>query len=174
MKRHSIFFSVFFALLALLWIVDRTAVAERIGVPYRGPNEELSAHGGGGEDEDEGGAEGAVGGEEGGGEGGGGGGEGGGGGGEGGGGAEGGGEGLGGGGGAVTGRGRAAAFDGKRLWNWWWEYTKDPYLARATVPDRVNFGSAYYWFGGGAKFPPRNIDPVSDALRDAKLFPALR
>ncbi|MFB3065549.1 MAG: HEAT repeat domain-containing protein, partial [Planctomycetota bacterium] len=103
-------------------------------------------------------------------EGGGGGGEGGGGGGSG----EGGGEGLSGGGGAGTGRGKAAAFDGKRLWNWWWEYNKDPYLARATVPDRVNFGSAYYWFGGGAKFPPRNIDPVSHALRDAELFPALR
>ncbi len=170
MKNRSIFFSVFFALLALLWIMNRTAVAERIGVPYRGPVEELVIRGGD-DDDDNSDPEGTVGGsEEGGGEGGGG---------EGGGGAGGGGEGgsgepLGGGAGVGgTGRGKRVVFDGKRLWNWWWEYNKDPYLARATVPGRVNFGSAYDWFGGGAKFPPRDIDPVSHSLRDTQIFPAL-
>jgi len=173
MKSHSIFFSVSFAFLALLWVLNRTAVADRIGVPYRGPTEELSAHSGGDEDEGGGGApeEGGGGGEGGGGEGGGG--EGGGGGGGEGGGGEGGGDG---GAGSVPGgggRGKVAAFDGRRLWNWWWENNKDPYLARATVPGRVKFGSSYYWFGGGAKFPPREIEVVSSSVRDSQIFPVL-
>ncbi|MHC4109196.1 MAG: HEAT repeat domain-containing protein, partial [Planctomycetota bacterium] len=193
MKTHCISFSVSFALLALLWLVSRTAVAERIGVPYRGPIEELHAHGGADDDDHDdegGGVEGTEGGGVGG-EGEGGGGEGGEGG-EGGGGEGGGGEGgegteseagavgggvpgaTGGTTGGATGRGKAAAFDGRRLWNWWWEHNKDPYLARATIPGRVNFGSSYYWFGGGAKYPPRDIVPVTHTLRDSQIFPALR
>ena len=173
-RSHPILF-LLTLVAALAWPLTRAAKADRIGRAYRGPIEELHAHGGDDDDADEGGP--AVPGGEGGGEGGGGEGGGGeGGGGEGGGGEGGGGEGGGtapapGGGG--TGRGKAAAFDGKRLWNWWWEHNKDRFLARATVPGRINAGSAYYWFGGGAKFPPRDIVPISDQSRSATIFPAL-
>ncbi|MHC4492053.1 MAG: HEAT repeat domain-containing protein [Planctomycetota bacterium] len=175
---------------ALLWTLHRTARAERVGIAYRGPIEELSAHGGGDDDEDEtdpGGATDPGGGDPGGGDPGGGdpgggdpgGGDPGGGdpgGGDPGGGDPGAGDPGGGGvtpGGGGTGRSRASAFDGRRLWNWWWEYNKDRFLARATVAGRVNFGSAHYWFGSGSKNPPRQIVPVSGESRNKEIFPAL-
>ncbi|MEM8885093.1 MAG: hypothetical protein AAGD14_13575 [Planctomycetota bacterium] len=62
-------------------------------------------------------------------------------------------------------RGKSASVDGQILWSWWWEHNKDRFLARATERGRVNAGSAQYWFGSGAKFPPRDITPVSEAQR---------
>ncbi|MHC4953561.1 MAG: HEAT repeat domain-containing protein [Planctomycetota bacterium] len=61
--------------------------------------------------------------------------------------------------------GKGSVIDGKILWSWWWEHNKDRYLARATERGRVNAGSIQYWFGSGAKYPPRDINPVSDAQR---------
>jgi HEAT repeat protein len=147
----------------VLWVLPERVLADRVGQAYRGPLEEIGGHGGGGDDDDDGGGE-EGGGEEGGGE------EGGGGGGE-----EGGG-GLGGGGdtGARGGGGKKAVHDGRRLWNWWWEYNKERFLARATEAGKIKSGSIGYWFGHGAKFPPREIDPVSPKLRDTKIFPALQ
>jgi HEAT repeat protein len=153
----------------IFWIVPPAAYADRIGRPYRGPFELLG--GGSGQQETEdgtglGGGSDGGGGEGGGGEGGGG--EGGGGGGEGGGGEGGGGggglEGGGGGGGAGPG-GASAKLDGTILWQWWWEHNKDRYLARSAERGSVNAGSIQYWFGHGAKYPPRNIVPVSEKLR---------
>ena len=54
---------------------------------------------------------------------------------------------------------------GDILWSWWWEYNKDRFLARATERGRVNAGSTLYWFGSGAKYPPRDITPVSDTQK---------
>jgi HEAT repeat protein len=166
MRRFTFLLLAVFA--ALLCTLHRTARAERVGIAYRGPIEELHAHGG--DDDDEGSDPGA--GDSGGG--------------DGGGGDSGGGDPAdpssdpGGGGpsgpapgGAGSGRGRAAAFDGRRLWNWWWEYNKDRFLARATVPGAVNFGSAHYWFGSGSKNPPRQIVPVSELSKSTEIFPAL-
>jgi HEAT repeat protein len=64
--------------------------------------------------------------------------------------------------------------DDKILWDWWWEHNKDRYIARATERGRVNAGSSYYWFGAGAKYPPREIVPVSEAQRSGAIFPALK
>jgi len=167
MRRFTFLFLAVFA--ALLCTLHRTARAERVGIAYRGPIEELQAHGG--DDDDDEGSDPGVG-------------EGGGG--EGGGGDPGGGDpgdpssdpGAGAptgvpSGGAGSGRGRVAAFDGRRLWNWWWEYNKDRFLARATVAGVVNYGSAQYWFGSGSKNPPRQIVPVSELSKNTEIFPAL-
>ena len=165
--RPSLVFLVFVA--AILWPLSNVLKAERVGKAYRGPTEELTAHSGGDDDDDDGSTPAVP--EGGGGEGGGG---------EGGGGEGGGGEGGGGEGsapptpGAGNTRGKAAAFDGKRLWNWWWEHNKDRFLARLTAPGRINAGSAYYWFGGGAKFPPRELVPVSQTFIQTQAFPALK
>jgi len=69
--------------------------------------------------------------------------------------------------------GKVAKLDGDILWAWWWEHNKDRYIARVTAPGRVQAGSAYYWFGAGAKFPPREIKPVSARLRATRVYPAL-
>ena len=61
--------------------------------------------------------------------------------------------------------GKAASVDGQILWSWWWEHNKDRFLARATERGRVNAGSISYWFGAGAKYPPRDINAVSEAQR---------
>jgi len=61
--------------------------------------------------------------------------------------------------------GKAASVDGTILWSWWWEHNKDRFIARATERGRVNAGSVSYWFGAGAKYPPRDINPVNDAQR---------
>ncbi|MCK6462195.1 MAG: HEAT repeat domain-containing protein, partial [Planctomycetes bacterium] len=37
----------------------------------------------------------------------------------------------------------------------------------------MNMGSSYYWFGGGAKFPPRDIVPPSDKQRASAAFTQL-
>ncbi|MGH7162757.1 MAG: HEAT repeat domain-containing protein, partial [Planctomycetota bacterium] len=66
------------------------------------------------------------------------------------------------------------AVDGSRLWQWWWEHNKDRYLARAAERGRINPGSAYYWFGAGAKYPPREIVPVSESQRDSTVLTTLR
>ncbi|MHC4847482.1 MAG: HEAT repeat domain-containing protein [Planctomycetota bacterium] len=63
------------------------------------------------------------------------------------------------------GAGKKAAIVGDILWSWWWEYNKDRFLARATERGRVNAGSTLYWFGAGAKYPPRDITPVSDSQK---------
>ena len=165
---------VFIALLAaLFWIVPPSAwAADQIGAPYRGPKEMVAAGSGGDTEVDTGlGGDGEGGGGEGGG------GEGGG---EGGGGEGGGGEG----GGepapgvnpdAGGGRGgKTAKLDGAILWQWWWEMNRDRFLARSTERGRVMAGSAYYWFGSGAKFPPREISPVSDTLRAGPIYKAIR
>jgi len=74
--------------------------------------------------------------------------------------------------------GKTAKLDGKVVWQWWWEYSKDVYLARASERGRVNMGSSYYWFGGGAKFPPRDIVAPSEKQKAnasfAQLSKALR
>jgi len=69
--------------------------------------------------------------------------------------------------------GKKATIDGSIIWSWWWEHNKDRHLARATERGRVNAGSIYYWFGSGAKFPPREIVPVSDGSR-ATAYAALK
>jgi HEAT repeat protein len=172
----------------IFWIVPPAAYADRIGSPYRGPIELLGGGTGQGQDTEDGsglgGGEDGGGGEGGGGEGGGGEGGGGeGGGGEGGGGEGGGGEG---GGGADTGLGSgsgssgkgpggsSAKLDGTILWQWWWEHNKDRYLARSAERGAVNAGSIQYWFGAGAKYPPRNIVPVSEKLRRTRALKYLK
>ncbi|MHC4136500.1 MAG: HEAT repeat domain-containing protein [Planctomycetota bacterium] len=164
----------------IFWIVPPAAYADRIGRPYRGPIELLGGGTGQGQDTDEGTGMGDEGGGEEGGGGEGGGGEGGGG--EGGGGEGGGGEsgesGLGGGTGGGTGGGPSggaqAKLDGTILWQWWWEHNKDRYLARSAERGAVNAGSIQYWFGHGAKYPPRNIVPVSEKLRRTRALKYLR
>ncbi|MHC4339272.1 MAG: HEAT repeat domain-containing protein, partial [Planctomycetota bacterium] len=69
---------------------------------------------------------------------------------------------------------KTSALDGVILWEWWWEHNKDRYLARLTSPGRIQPGSIYFWMGHGAKYPPREIVPVSDVQRDKAIFPALR
>jgi HEAT repeat protein len=144
-------FALPFTVLAILtWLLPVSAFADRIGSPYRGPWEDLV---GGGQDEQ---APATTGGTEGGG-------------GDEGGGGEGGGEGggapaaPGGAGGGAGGGGNATAvMDAKITFEWWWEHSKEFYIARASERGRVNMGSSYYWFGGGAKFPPRDIIAVTD------------
>jgi len=165
----------------IFWILPPAAYAGRIGSPYRGPIELLG--GGGGQDQstDEGtgmGDEGTGGGgDTGGGDtGGGGGGDtggGGGGGDTGGGGADSGLGGAGGGGGGGPG-GATAKLDGTILWQWWWEHNKDRYLARSAERGAVNAGSIQYWFGAGAKYPPRDIVPVSEKLRRTRALKYLK
>lgn len=147
----------------IFWILPPAAYADRIGSPYRGPIELL---GGGSSQDQDSTDEGTGMGEEGGG------GEGGSeGGGEGEGGAEGGGEAdptLGPTSSGTTGKGtggKQAKLDGTILWQWWWEHNKDRYLARSAERGSVNAGSIQYWFGAGAKYPPRDIVPVSEKLR---------
>lgn len=141
------------------WIFPVSAFAERIGSPYRGPLELLT----GGQDNPE--PEPGVGGDTGGGDG------------------SGDGSGSDGGappppgqgGGAPQGGagGKAAKLDGLIVWQWWWEYSKEPYLARAAEHGRVNMGSSYYWFGGGAKFPPRDIVAPSERQKAGASFAQL-
>ncbi|MGQ0612773.1 MAG: HEAT repeat domain-containing protein, partial [Planctomycetaceae bacterium] len=78
----------------------------------------------------------------------------------------------GGGGGSGGARGKTT-IDGSRLWQWYWEHNKDRYFARATERGRVFRGSAYYWFGAGAKYPPRDLNPVSQALRESQIHAAI-
>jgi HEAT repeat protein len=163
---------------ALLFVLAPVARADRIGTPYRGPAELASGgqsdasggDSGGGGGGDSGGGGGDSGG--GGGDSGGGGGDSGGGGGDSGGGGGDSGGGAGGGGGAGAG-GKKVALDGYRVWQWYWEHNKDRYLARATQRGRVYRGSSYYWFGSGAKYPPRELTVVSTALREGKVFAAI-
>ena len=70
-------------------------------------------------------------------------------------------------------RGTVAKLDGAILWSWYWEHNKDRWIARSTERSRVASGSAYYWFGSGAKFPPRAIVPVS-ARQRFEIWKALR
>ena len=70
--------------------------------------------------------------------------------------------------------GKTAKVDGTILWQWWWEHNKDRFLAKATTPGRINAGSAVYWFGAGAKYPPREIIPVSDAQIKDEIFKKLK
>jgi HEAT repeat protein len=146
------------ALALVTWIVPVPAFAERIGSPYRGPLESVGA---GGQETDQpsgGGDDGGSGGGDGGGQD----------------------EGApppptGGPGGAPAGGagGKEAKLDGKVTWQWWWEYSKEPYLARSSERGRVNMGSSYYWFGGGAKFPPRDIVPPSEKQKAGAAFAQL-
>ncbi len=139
---------------ALLWTLPHVAYAEREGAPYRGPSELLA--GGSGDSTDSGSGDtgtttdpgsGDPGADPG--------------------------SGQGapptttpsGGGVGVGQGGKKATIDGSILWSWWWEHNKDRHLARATERGRVNAGSIYYWFGAGAKFPPREIVPVSEGHR---------
>ncbi len=69
--------------------------------------------------------------------------------------------------------GKKALLVGSQLWQWWYEYNKDRLLARTNERGRVNLGSAYYWFGAGAKYPPRDINRVSPSLRKKRIFPVL-
>lgn len=73
----------------------------------------------------------------------------------------------------TTDRGTTAKLDGAILWSWYWEHNKDRWIARSTERSRVASGSAYYWFGSGAKFPPRAIVPVS-ARQRFEIWQALR
>jgi len=153
-------FSFGLAFLAtLLWIVPVAALADRIGEPYRGPFE-LRGGGGGAGADDSGGDDGGDGG-----------------GADDGGGDDGGAGSVpnnpGAGGGGRSG-GKTAKLDGKILWQWWWEHNNARFLAEATKRGRVNMDSAQYWFGAGAKFPPREIEPVSATLRNQKVFTAIR
>jgi HEAT repeat protein len=143
-------FSRFLALLAaIVFALPVTAMADDIGWPYRGPKELTGGSDTEGEDPGTGGGE-----EEGG---------------------DDGGDDSGTPGGdssgttpstSVKGPGaKAASVDGPILWSWWWEHNKDRFLARATERGKVNAGSIAYWFGAGAKYPPRDINPVSDAQR---------
>jgi len=168
MKSLRSFTFALFLLCALLWIFTPAARAERVGAPYRGPSELLSGGGAGQEegdddddDDDDGGSET---------------------------------EGTGGdgptgessdgptganadgpsGGGTGGPGGKTAKLDGTILWQWWWEHNKDRFVARVTAGGRVQAGSAYYWFGAGAKYPPRELDPVSDKQRATAVFPALK
>ncbi|MHC4817787.1 MAG: HEAT repeat domain-containing protein, partial [Planctomycetota bacterium] len=68
---------------------------------------------------------------------------------------------------------RTPQFDGHVLWQFWWELNKDRYLARAAARRGANAGSAAYWFGAVAKYPPRDLVPVSAAQRKAKVLEAL-
>ncbi|MHC5052345.1 MAG: HEAT repeat domain-containing protein, partial [Planctomycetota bacterium] len=68
---------------------------------------------------------------------------------------------------------RAPQFDGHVLWQFWWELNKDRYLARVTARRGANAGSALYWFGSVAKYPPRDLVPVSAAQRKARVLEAL-
>jgi HEAT repeat protein len=143
------------------WILPGSAFAERIGSPYRGPIELVSS---GGQDTNE--PEPSAGGDTG---------------------DTGSGDGSGGsndsgappppdqGGGAPGGGpgGKTAKLDGTVVWQWWWEYSKETYLARASERGRVNMGSSYYWFGGGAKFPPRDIVPPSEKQKASAAFTQL-
>ncbi|MHC4547234.1 MAG: HEAT repeat domain-containing protein [Planctomycetota bacterium] len=156
----------------IFWILPPAAYADRIGKPYRGPIEYLGAGSsqdqetdspdlGGEGDTGEGGGEG--GGEEGGEE-----------------------EGETGptpgggsapsapGGGTRTGGAGEAKLDGQILWQWWWEHNKDRFLARSTERGRVNAGSIEYWFGAGAKYPPRDIVPISEKQRKSRVFKTLK
>lgn len=147
-----------FALLS--WVFPVSAFADRIGSPYRGPTELLGGGGGTDTESDSGGTtpdDTGNNGQEGGGndpgappppE------------------------------GGQTGPsagpgGKQAKLDGKVVWQWWWEYSKDPYLAASSERGRVNMGSSYYWFGGGAKFPPRDIVPPSEKQRASAAFTQL-
>lgn len=80
-----------------------------------------------------------------------------------------------GGGGAPQGNaaGKTAKIDGRIVWQWWWEYSKEPYLARASERGRANMGGSYYWFGGGAKFPPRDIIAPSEKQKAGAAFTEL-
>ncbi len=142
-------------LAALLWTLPPAAYAEREGSPYRGPSELLAS--GSSESDDSGGSGGTTG-------------------------ESGSGDpgadpnsGQGappsttptGGGPGVGQGGKTRTIDGSILWSWWWEHNKDRHLARATERGRVNAGSIYYWFGAGAKYPPRDIAPVAEAQRAA-------
>jgi len=167
MERNRPFPLILVMLALFLWVVPPRAGADRIGTPYRGPVELLG--GGSGGEQDTG--EPAVpdsGGDSGGGDSGGG---------DSGGGDSGGGQqpAPGGGGGSTGGGGgNVAKLDGQIVWQWWWEYSKEPYLAQASERGRVNMGSSYYWFGSGAKFPPRDIVSPSDAQRHEKVFAKLK
>ncbi|MHC4493366.1 MAG: HEAT repeat domain-containing protein, partial [Planctomycetota bacterium] len=68
---------------------------------------------------------------------------------------------------------RGPQFGSHVLWQFWWELNKDRYLARATARRRANAGSALYWFGAVAKYPPRDLVPVSAAQRKATVLKAL-
>lgn len=143
----------------LLWILPSEALADRVGAPYRGPSEMVKGTGTSAEDEAPASSEGTEGD-----------------------------TGDGGDSGDDTGenlappdvnpqsvnRGKVATTDGKVLWQWWWEHNKDRYLARLTAPGRVKSGSAYYWFGAGAKFPPREVVPASETQRKEAILKALR
>ncbi len=153
MKRSRTLANSLLVLGIITWIIPASALADRVGTPYRGPVEVLS--GGSADTGDDGGDQGGDGGGEGGGEGGseappGGGGT-----------------------GAPGGRGGTAVLDGQILWQWWWEHNKDRFLAAATEKGRVNAGSAYYWFGAGAKFPPRQTSPVSNSQRATQVYPVI-
>jgi hypothetical protein len=145
----------FLALAIVSWVLSAPLFAERIGTPYRGPLELVSS---GGQDNA---GEPSTGGDTGGG--------------DSGGGDSGGPPAPGAGGGATAGGpgGKTAKLDGTVVWQWWWEYSKETYLARASERGRVNMGSSYYWFGGGAKFPPRDIVPPSEKQRAAASFTQL-
>lgn len=153
-------FALFLTVLALVsWILPTPALAERIGSPYRGPLELVGGSGGTDQPTAPGGDTGGD---------------------------SGGGSGDGSGSGGDTGAppppdqggstpgggpgGKEAKLDGKVTWQWWWEYSKEAYLARASERGRVNMGSSYYWFGGGAKFPPRDIVPPSEKQRAGASF----
>jgi HEAT repeat protein len=68
---------------------------------------------------------------------------------------------------------RGPAVDGHVLWQFWWELNKDRYLARVAARQQANAGSALYWFGAVAKYPPRDLVPVSAAQRKARILKAL-
>jgi len=68
---------------------------------------------------------------------------------------------------------RAPQLDGHVLWQFWWELNKDRYLARATAVQRAHAGSALYWFGANAKYPPREVEPVPAEERKAKILKAV-
>ncbi len=68
---------------------------------------------------------------------------------------------------------RGSKFDGHVLWQFWWEHNKGRFIARATARREANAGSALYWFGAVAKYPPRDLVPVSAAQRKAKVHRAL-
>ncbi len=167
-------FALSLTVLAIVtWILPASAFADRIGSPYRGPLEMVGGGGGGTEPSSDGGSgdSGSSGGGSGDGSGSGGGDsgappppdQGGGGAGPG---------GAGGAGGAGAG-GKQAKVDGKVVWQWWWEYSKESYLALASERGRVNTGSSYYWFGGGAKFPPRDIVAPSERQKAGATFAQL-
>jgi len=69
--------------------------------------------------------------------------------------------------------GKGTSIDEKILWSGWWEYNKDRFIARSTQRGRVNAGSVQYWFGSGAKYPPRDINPVTESQR-RRIFDAIK